>query len=77
MDTEMDRMSILYYDCLTLLISEVEGVMGKPAARFMEDRMIGIFRGKLGGAAAKGGPLLHTLIDEVDAMSVLTFHPVE
>lgn len=58
-------------------ISEVEVVMGKPAARFMEDRMIGIFRGKLGGAAAKGGPLLHTLVDEVDAISILTFHPVE
>jgi len=58
-------------------ISEVEVVMGKAAAGLAEEGIIRIFRGKLGSVATKGGALLHTLIDEVDAVLVLTFHTFE
>ena len=58
-------------------ISEVEVVMGKAAAGLAEEGIIRIFRGKLGSVATKGGALLHTLIDEVDAIAVLTFHTLE
>ncbi len=39
--------------------------------------MIGVFRRELRGLAPKGGTLFHTLIDEVDAVAVLTFHTFE
>jgi len=58
-------------------ISKVEVVMGKTAAGLTEKGIIGVFRGKLWAVAAKGGALFHTLIDEVDAITVLTFHMLE
>lgn len=38
---------------------------------------MGVFGGKLRDLAAEGGALLHTFINEIDAVAVLTLHTFE
>src|SRR5262245_51771382 len=56
------------------LVTDVEIVVGEPAALPSEDAVIGVFAGVFRHADAKARTLLHALEDKVDAVGVLPRH---
>ena len=56
------------------LVADVEIVVGEAAALGSEDPVIGVLAGVLWYSDAKGGTLLHTLEDKIDAVGVLSRH---
>ena len=58
-------------------VTDIEVVMGKTTASLAKDGVIGVGGCKLGGDAAEGGTLFHTLEDEVNAIAVPSLHPAE
>jgi len=58
-------------------VADIKVVVGKAAAAFAQDLVIRIGAGELGLSRAQGGSLLHALEDEVDPITLGSFHAAQ